>query len=357
MPSPAGFPLLKRTAFHEIGSFSVAHERLPWPWIALDPSRNRVAFPASPTTLETRAYAEGRLESGPSFTLPEGLGLPQSQAGSGGGRGAEGLQGFALDPSGSRVAVLGSSQGEGWVVTIDESGACLRSRIEQLVGGDCSARAVTFDRTGQRLWVSTESEGETALLLLDAGTHSVVGVLRSPPFPPPAVHELQVHSQDDAVLLLAACGEDGTFARVAGFTDGPPVALETALDGGAPSAGFVGFSSDGARVHLVEEERLRTHAWPGLLELSSVEFPGAFLSAYSGVVMGHRLFIDGQDADGGDADAVMLFDRSATRGTLLAPPVPRGMWVGRLGPDGLLTVEPKGEPAVARLYRFPEPQN
>jgi hypothetical protein len=159
------------------------------------------------------------------------------------------------------------------------------------------------------------------------------------------------------VLLLAACGQDGTFARIAGWSDGPPIAIQTTLDGGSLPAGFVGFSSDGSRVHLVESDALRTHAWPGLEELASVELADDFVSSYSGVVLGHEIFVDGSDSESEDEDRVMVFERAGLRGATAKSPVPTGMWVGRLGTDSIVTVSSKGDPARGAVVRIPTPTN
>jgi hypothetical protein len=47
-----------------------------------------------------------------------------------------------------------------------------------------------------------------------------------------------------------------------------------------------------------------------------------------------------------------MFDPAATKGAHLAPPVPTGMWAGRLGADVIVTVESKGEPARGRAIRI-----
>ncbi len=320
--------------YAEITSFEVVHRALVWPWVSIDPSRARFAFPTSERSIATRAFAEGRVSEGKTFALPADLALPSENE--------RGAHGFAIDPRGELLAVIGANV----VVTVDESGEVRRTRVDALAGPDFVAHGVTFDRTGARVWISAESGRETALILIDARTHALAGVVRSKPFPSSAQHELYVHPQDDAVLLLAACGPDGTFARVAGWSDGPPVAIETALDEGSVSAGFVGFSSDGARVHLAEADELRTHAWPGLETLSSAPFADEFESSYSGAVIDSLIFVDGQVED---ADAVMMFDRSALQGALVAPPAPQGMWVGKLGSRAIVTVEAKGDPARGRV--------
>ncbi|MEO8874894.1 MAG: hypothetical protein ABI461_04840 [Polyangiaceae bacterium] len=344
--------------FLEVGSFDVTHHELAWPWISIDSSRSRFAFAASGDRIATRSFIEGDLAEGPSFALPADLHLPTVKAADAGFRGAEdGVHGFSIDASARLLAVVGSIAGVSVVVTIDGSGEKVRSRLDALTGADFIAHAVAFDRTGARLWISAEGAEHTALLLIDAQTHAVIGIVKSDPFPRPSFHELYLHRQDDAVLLVAACGQDGTFARVVGFSDGPPEAITNSLEKGSISAGFVGFSEDGARVHLVEADELRTHAWPGLEELSSVDLADDFASSYAGVVMGDRIFIDGEDRDTGDGDAVMQFDRTAIRGALLKPPVPTGMWVGRLGLDALITVDAKGEPARGHVVRLPAPHN
>ncbi len=336
----------------EIASFEVTHRELAWPWMAIDVTHARFAFATSDHRIETRVLADGRVSEGPSFALPADLGLPTTKTPATGHRGAEaGIHGFAIDSQGELLAVTAAVEGKSVVVTIDANGQRVRSRIDALAGDDFVAHAVVFDRKGSRLWVSAENGKETALVLIDALSHALIGVVRSAAFPPPAFHELHVHAQDDAVLLLAACGQDGTFARVAGWSDGPPVSIPTTLDEGSVPAGFVGFSADGARVHLAEGDELRTHAWPGLETLSSAPFADEFVSSYAGVVLGSLIFVDGEiERDGAGEDAVMIFDRSALKGSLVEPPVPPGMWVGRLGTNAVVTVEAKGDPARGRVF-------
>ncbi len=310
--------------FVETASFEVAHGALKWPWVAIDPTRTWFAFAKDATTIIARTLAG----EDKTFGLPADLTLAA-------------LHGFAVDPRGERVALIGASV----VVTVDANGEVWRTSIE----AGFTARAVTFDRTGARLWISAESGKETALILLDAKTHAVVGTVRSAAFPSEANHELHVHLQDDAVLLLAACGEDGTFARVAGWSDGPPVAIETALDLGGASAGFVGFSGDGARVHLAEPDELQTFSWPNLAKLSSAPFEADFVANYAGVVIDSLIFVDGDlDLDAGAKDAMMMFDAGARKGSLVTP-APSGMWAGRIGTNAIIMVDAKGEPAPARV--------
>lgn len=338
----------------EIASFAVVHEQLSWPWISFDASGCRFAFASSRDRVASRVLREGHLAEGSSFALPPDLALPTTPPPDEATRDARaGLHGLSLDSRGERLAITGVTTSASVLVTLGGAGAgeARRSDLAALAGPSFIGQAVAFDRSGQRLWLSAESESETALLLIDASSHALIGIAKSAPFPPPAMHELHLHAHEDAVLLLAACGQDGTFARVARHADGHVKGTWTALEGGGIPAGMVGFSPDGSRVYLAEADELRTHAWPALKELSSVQFDGDFVSSYSGALIGERILVDGQDSETND-DAVTMFDRAATVGAFLSPPVPAGMWAGRLGADLLVTVDAKGEPARARVLRI-----
>ena len=339
----------------ELDVFEVAHGVLGWPWIALDATHTHLAFAESSTSIATRTLDDARhlVTAGATFALPADLSLPADDP-------EKGLRAFAIDAAGTHLALIGAGADGGALVTRAASSTLKRSRVADLTSGDLVARAVVFDRSGTRLWVSADSVTESAILLLDALSHELLGIARGAAFPPPAVHSLHVHPGDDAVLLLASCGQDGTFARVAGWTGGEPRSvafLPTALDDGDAPAGFVGFSADRAHLHLVESESLRTHSWPGLVELASVPLNAEMVSSYSGVVLDQRILVDGVIDDDVAVDAVMVFDRTGLRGSKVKSPVPTGMWVGRFGKDGLVTVESTGEPAQARVLRLPPPEN
>jgi hypothetical protein len=326
----------------ELASFEVAHEHISWPWVAFDASGQRFAYCTSKSRIATRVVSEGTVAHGPTFALAADFAVHS----------------FTLDAAGTLLAAVGNAgaaegaTGAALLVTLDVDGHELRrSSIETLIATGFMAQAVAFDRSGTRLWISAESPMETALAFVDARTHAPLGVVRSGPFPPPAMHELTLHPQEDAILALAACGEDGTFARVARWSNDRLEAVKTALDDGSIPAGLVGFSSDGARLHLAEADELRTHAWPGLQELSSVEFADDFVSSFAGAILSERILVDGEDSEAHE-DAVMAFDTSALRGKLAFPPVPTGMWAGRLGDAMLVTVEAKGEPSRGRVLHI-----
>lgn len=339
--------------FTEIASFDVVHATLSWPWITFDASGQRFAFASAPGTIASRLLeADARIVAGATFVLPADLELPTAPPNDEPVRDARlGVHGFTIDPRGALLAVTGVVEVGSALVTVEAKGEQKRSSLETLVGPGFVAQALAFDRTGERLWVSAESETETAIALVAARTHEVLGMVKSAPFPPPATHELHLHPHEDALLLLAACGQDGTFARVVHVEAGRVKTLWTSLEGGGIPAGMVGFSADGTRVHLAEADELRTHAWPGMKELRSIQFDGDFVSSYAGTIVDGRVLVDGQDTETKE-DAVTIFDASTTRPAFLMAPVPAGMWAGRLGTGTLVTVEAKGEPARGRVIRL-----
>ncbi len=336
--------------FTELGSFDALHTNLAWPWIAFDASGTRFAFIAPGGRIASAEASSSGLIFGSTFALPEGLELPGSPVPGDARRTHDGLYAFSIDPAGTRLAFVGVTSGASVFITTDADGREHRSQLATLLSGGFTPQAVAFDRSGERVWISADSDAETAVLLLNSRTHALVGVVRSGGFPPPAVHELKVHPKDDAVLLLAACGQDGTYARVVGWSGEDVAALPTALDGGGLPSGLVGFSADGSRAHLAEADELRTHVWPDLKEISSVQLKDDFVSSYAGAVLGDRILVDGNDSESGE-DAVMVFDRTGRRGSLLAPPFPIGMWAGCLGVDVIVTIEAKGDPARGRVIR------
>jgi hypothetical protein len=331
--------------YEALATFEVTHTHLSWPWITIDASRTCLVFLATHQRFATRVLSESGVVEGVGFDVPQGVVVSQ-------------IRGFSIDKTRTRLAIAATVDAMSLIVTANEAGEMLRTPMSSLTDADANVCAIAWDRTGKYLWVSAQRPSETLLLMLDGETHAVMGIARSAAFPPPAVHEFYLHPQDDAVLLLAACGQDGTFARLVGWSGDSFEVIQTALDDGGASAGMVGFSSDGLRVHLAESDALRTHAWPTLHELSSAEFTGDFLSNYTGAVFGHHVYVDGEFDEVCD-DAVMLYDRTALRGKVLPGPVMTGMWVGRLGTDCLVTVAEKGDPSRASIVRIalPDSQN
>ena len=68
----------------------------------------------------------------------------------------------------------------------------------------------------------------------------------------------------------------------------------------------------------------------------------------AGAILGDDIFVDGEYADSQE-DAIMQFDRAAIHGIVLPGPAPKGMWAGRLGANAIVTIDPKGDPARARI--------
>jgi hypothetical protein len=328
--------------FSELAAFEVANERLAWPWFAFDASGTRLAYPSSPREIASRRYDGTEVRIGPTFALPDAVTTDM-------------LHGFSIDREGTHVAIAAQVGSRPELFVIGSDGRHAQVSLHTLFGETVTVRAIAYDRMSERIWVSAETETDTLLAFVAVDALTALGIARSPALPKPGTHELYIHPIDDAVLLLAACGEHGTFARVVGWSGVRVETIVTALDGGSIPAGFVGFSADAARVHLAEADELRTHAWPELHELAAVDLADDFVSNFSGAVFGDHVLVDGRHQDQDDEDAVMRFDKSGIRGILLKPPVPLGMWAGRIGRDAIVTVDPKAKPARASILRIALP--
>jgi hypothetical protein len=104
-------------------------------------------------------------------------------------------------------------------------------------------------------------------------------------------------------------------------------------------------------------DELQTLSWPNLAKISSAGFDDDFVASYSGAVLDSFVFVDGElDLDAGSKDAVMMFDASARKGSIVTP-APTGMWAGRIGVNAIITVEPKGDPARARVFSVRKTSN
>jgi hypothetical protein len=325
--------------FEEVATFAVAHTRVNWPWIAFSPHRQTIAYCTNSGAIATSRMRSGEVDAGQSFALPAAFtAVP--------------IAGFAVTDDGARVAVIVVTESGTMLVTIEADGVATQHRLSDTLGNDFVARALGFDRQNSSLWISGERLEETLIAMVDATSFKVHGTAASAGLPLPATHELYPHPQDDAVLLLAACGQEGSFARVVGWSGTEVTSVPGALDDGGIPAGFVGYSADGARVHLAEADELRTHAWPELHELASVQFADDFASSYAGAVLGSEVYVDGTHTEGEGEDLVMRFEAAGIQGKLLSPPFPAGMWAGSMGTNVLVTVDSKGEPARASVLRM-----
>ncbi|MFO0679785.1 MAG: hypothetical protein U0169_24890 [Polyangiaceae bacterium] len=333
--------------FREIFAFDVVHGGLPWPWITFASGGVRFAALTKDRTITAWLVEGETVRETATFALPEEAHVPTKPTGP--DVTPRGLVAFALGGTGTLLATLVEGDGGSHVAVRDATTERARIDVVSRFGVGHVARAIAFDRRGTRIWLALEGPTETVVALLDAGTLAIVGEARSAAFPRPSLHELHVHPVDDAVLLLAACGEDGTFGRVVGFAGDTVSPVPGALDTGSVSAGFVGYSARGARVFLAEADEIRTHAWPGMEELASVHLADEFVSSYAGAVVGDVVLVDGEDVDSQE-DAVMQFDVSATVGHVIRGVVPAGMWAGRVGERGIVTVGAKGDPSEGRVH-------
>jgi hypothetical protein len=324
-------PVLRCSKLHEL---AIAPGQLAWPWVAFTPERSAFAFPASERSIALHGATspgEQRL-----VQLPEALRVPEV------GRSPEGttsrqpgLHAIALHPDGRTVV------GFGWHKDIPV--ACVErvGGAPELVDlgpalGDLGPLAATFTRDGESIWVSAESASAAALVRLRFRDFSLESKAAFEPAPPPASHELHLHPVEDAVLLTMACGQDGTFLRVARSAGAKLELVPTQGDGGIEPCGFAETTEDGALVCLVTFDRVELRRWPGMEREANLDVDDALEANYNGVRMGGRFVVSATEhEDGEDERALVLSDSLKLEDDAPGPP---GMWAGRLGLDKLVTV-------------------
>jgi hypothetical protein len=243
--------LLRCSKLHEL---ALAPGQLAWPWVAFTPERTAFAVPVGPRTIAIRAAAslteERRVE------LPEALAVPTvARSESGTTSRQPGLHAIALHPDGHTVVAFG------WHKDIPV--ACVErvGGAPELVDlgpalGDMGPLAATFTRDGESIWLSAESASGAAIVRLRFRDFGLESKVAFPPAPPPAAHELLLHPLEDAVLLTMACGQDGTFVRVARAVGAALELVATEGDAGLESCGIAETTEDGGRVCLVMFDRV-----------------------------------------------------------------------------------------------------
>jgi hypothetical protein len=336
--------LLRCSKLHEL---TLVPGRLAWPWVAFAPERTAFAIPMGPRAVGIRSAASPGEER--RVTLPAALAVPTvARSDSGTTSRQPGLHAIALHPDGRTVV------GFGWHKDIPV--ACVErvGGAPELVDlgpalGDMGPLAASFTRDGESIWLSAESASGAAIArvgLRDFGLESKVAFA---PAPPPAAHELMLHPLEDAVLLTMACGQDGTFVRVARMVDGKLELVATEGDAGLEPCGVAETTDDGSRVCLVMDSRVELRRWPGLAREAAVEIEDELTANYNGVRIGGRFVVSATLQDDGDEErALVLSDALRIEDDAPAPP---GMWAGRLGRDRLVTIgREKGEERRGFVY-------
>jgi hypothetical protein len=336
--------MLRCSKLHEL---TLSPGKLAWPWVAFAPDRSAFAVPVGPRTVAIRG-AES-LGDARRVELPDALPVPTvSPSTSGTTSRQPGLHGVALHPDG-RTAV-----GFGWHRDIPV--ACVErvGGTPELVDlgpalGDMGPMAATFTREGDSLWLSAESASGAAIVRLRLRDFGLEAKVAFPAAPPPAAHEVFLHPFDDTVLLTMACGQDGTFVRVARMVGAKVELVTTAADGGLEPCGVAETTDDGRRVCLVTDHGVELRRWPDLAREAHMELREELAANYNGVRIGERFIVSATDREDEEEERALVLDDALTIvDDAAAPP---GMWAGRLGRDRLVTVgREQGEERRAFVY-------
>jgi hypothetical protein len=215
--------------------------------------------------------------------------------------------------------------------------------------GELGPMAATFTRDGESLWLSAESATGAAIARLRFRDLTLESKVAFPPAPPPAAHELFLHPADDAILLTMACGQDGTFVRVARNLGGRLALVVGEGDPGLEPCGVAEASDDGSRVCLVTSDSVELRRWPDLKREARYEVVDELSANYNGVRVGGRFIVSATLEDDVDEERALVLDDALA--LVDDAPAPPGMWAGRLGRDRLVTISRgKDEARTAFVY-------
>jgi len=336
--------MFRCSKLHEL---TLSPGKLAWPWIAFAPDRGAFAVPVGPRTLAIRGAGssgdERRVE------LPEALALPTIDTSSYGSTSRQpGLHAIALHPDGRTVV------GVGWhrdipVACVERVGGAPELVDLGPALGDLGPLAATYTRDGESIWLSAESASGAAIVRLRFRDFGLEAKAAFSPAPPPAAHELFLHPVEDGVLLTMACGQDGTFVRVARMVGGKLELVVTEGDGGLDPCGVAEATDDGSQVCLVMFDRAELRRWPDLKRDAEAPIGEPRASNHNGVRIGGRFLVSATDREDEEEErALVLNDALEVEDDAAAPP---GMWAGRLGSDRLVTIaREKGEERRAFVY-------
>jgi hypothetical protein len=310
--------------------------KLAWPWVAFSPERTAFAVPVASAIVAIRSHDALQRET--RVELPEVLAVPTVEASHSGTTSRQpGLHALAVHPDGRTVVAFG------WRGDLPAASVVRAGIAPEVVDlgpalGDMGPMAASFTRDGESIWLSAESSTGAALVRLRFRDFALESKAAFAPAPPPASHELFLHPVEDAVLLAMACGQDGTFVRVARLVGGRLELVPGEGDRGFEPCGIGEATDDGARVCLVASDHVELRRWPELSLDLRVDLGDERLANYNGVRIGGRFVVSAtveEDDDGEDERALVFADTLALEDDAPAPP---GMWAGRLGRDRLVTI-------------------
>lgn len=318
----------------KLSELTIVPGKLEWPWVAFTPERTAFALPVGPRTIAVRASAS--LDRERRVELPEAVAVPTVEASTDATSSRQpGLHALALHPDERTVVAFG------WhrdipVACVERVGGAAETVDLGPALGDMGPLAASFTRDGESLWVSAESATGAAIARIRFRDFALEAKVTFPPAPPPAHHELLLHPVEDAALLAMACGQDGTFARVARMTAGKLELVPGEGDAGLEPSGMGELTDDGARICFVAAERVVLRRWPDMAQVAEVTLGEETAANYNGVRTGGRFVISASDEEAAEEErALVMSDDLRLESDDPAPP---GMWAGRLGRDRLVTI-------------------
>jgi hypothetical protein len=333
-----------------IAEFAAKPGHLRWPWVAFSPARTAIAYPVDARTVGVRTSMRPSEEC--RVELADGFALPHERESAGGTTSRQvGLHALAVHDDGRSVVAFAWRDGAAHACVV------IRDRTPRVVelGGALAGlgpMAAVVSLHGDAIWLSAEIDDRSMICRLAWPSLDVVGHETFAPPPLPAHHELFAHPSRDEVLLLMACGQDGTFAQVARFEDDRVARVSNQRERGGDPSGCCEWDAAAARVFLAGDGGLEVLAWPSLTRSAQRDAPDGLVFNYAGIRLGDRIVLSATDEESGDDVRALIYDANSLD-LLDDAPAPKGMWAGRFGNDCLVTIEAsKSAGKPVRVHRL-----
>lgn len=303
-------------------SFPLGYKRPAWCGWPIAPDGSRLGLSAGPAAL---AVLDTARPDTPLMKVP----LPPDSLA------------IAASPAGGPIAVLTRKQ----IQLIDDGGLPVAQK--ELPRDWGTPKALSYDRTGKFLCLSTESHEEgNRLRLLTAGGLAPLNQLRLEGGKGSG-HYLNWHPNRNLLALSVACGQDGIGLNLVEVSDQGLRSLGTKSFGEA--FGLGGFSTDGATLAGCGDTRLLLWSVPDLETEVEMRLEEDTCSDYAGVFHRGLLLVT---ADTGDEQPQLLIHDGATLTELGKLPLPRPSQSNYVVPGPIVVTETHSGMQLSHVQGF-----
>jgi hypothetical protein len=241
------------------------HKRPDWDALPISPDGSKISISTGPTELTILDSVRGLAQDAKLAVPPE-------------------TRRVAAHPSQGPIAAITDRQ----LILLDDSGATISLLDVDPTWGE--PRAISYDKSGQLLCLSTETKDDDVNLLfvLDARNLARLGRERLNG-ETDSGHYMVWHPTQEVLAIDVACGQDGTWLNLVDVTSAKCSRFPTAPDSFQPF-GMASFSSDGTTFAGCESTGVKLWSFPDCVLLKELELPeGEFTSYVASFHQGHLL--------------------------------------------------------------------